>query len=69
MLNKSDFDLEERKINSNGKKVIIQELYSRLNNIIEYNGKKIKFEEIIRKKANLLVKELMKDEIYNKLWY
>lgn len=67
MLNKSDFDLEERKINSNGKKVIIQELYSRLNNIIEYNGKKIKFEEIIRKKANLLVKELMKDEIYNKL--
>ena len=67
MLNKSDFDLEERKINSNGKKVIIQQLYSRLNNIIEYNGKKIKFEEIIRKKANLLVKELMKDEIYNKL--
>ena len=45
--------------------MIIQELYSRLNNIVEYNGKKIKYEEIIRKKADLLVKELMKNEIHN----
>lgn len=65
MLNKNDFDLKERKINPNGKKVIIQELYSRLNNIVEYEGKKIRYEEIIRKKADLLVKELMKNEIHN----
>lgn len=65
MLNKSDFDLKEKKITPTGKRVIIQELYSRLNNIIEYNGKKIKYEEIIRKKADSLVKELMKNEIHN----
>lgn len=66
-LNKNYFNLNEGKIELEGKRVIAKDLYNRLKNIVEYNGKKMSYEEKIEKRAKELVKELMKNEIYSKL--
>lgn len=66
-LNKNYFNLNDGKIELEGRKIISKDIYNRLKNIVEYNGKKISYEEKIEKRAKEIVKELMKYEIYNKL--
>lgn len=58
-LNKSYFNSLEGKIEAEGKKKIAQDIYTRLNNIVEYNGKKVRMEEKIKIRAKELAKELL----------
>lgn len=66
-LNKNYFNIQEGKIEIEGRKIIAKDLYNRLKNITEYGNKKISYEEKIEKEAKKLVKELMEYEVCSEL--
>ncbi len=67
LINKNFFNSEDNRINYEGKKIILSEFYNKLNQTHELNGKFYKTEYLISKKVKSLVKDLMNNEIYNKL--
>ncbi|MFV0579543.1 MAG: CRISPR-associated endonuclease Cas1 [Fusobacterium ulcerans] len=67
LINKSFFNLEDNKLTYEGKKIILTEFYKKLNQTRELNNKNYKLEHLISKKVKNLVKDLMENEVYNKL--
>lgn len=67
LINKNFFTLEDYKLTSEGKKIILTEFYKRFNRLKEINGKKYKLEQLILKRAKNLAKDLIENEVYSKL--
>lgn len=66
LINKNFFE-DTNRLTAESKKIILTEFYKKLNQTKEINGKNYKIEYFISKKAKNLVKDLMQNEIYNKL--
>lgn len=67
LINKNFFDEKTKLLTQEGKKIIISEFYKKLNSIKSIKDKNIKFEFMLLNEARELVKDLEKNELYNKL--
>lgn len=66
---KSYYDIKEEKLTFEGRKLILNKMYEKLNNPIKINDKKYPYKEVIKKNIVSLVKDLLENEIYSNLWY
>ncbi|AYZ72647.1 CRISPR-associated endonuclease Cas1 [Fusobacterium necrophorum] len=62
LINKSFFN-EEGRILLEGKKIILSEFYKKLRTTVEQNGEKISYENLIKKEAKFLAKEVLTHEM------
>lgn len=67
LINKNFFSKEDSRLTYDGKKIILAEFYKKFNKPLEFNGKNYKLDYIISIDIKNLVKDLMENEIYNKL--
>ncbi|MCI6152338.1 MAG: CRISPR-associated endonuclease Cas1 [Fusobacterium perfoetens] len=67
IFNKNYLDEETRILTIDGRRVILEEMFKKLNKIEERNGEKCSYNELIKKKVYKLREELLENEIYNSL--
>lgn len=66
---KSYFDENVKLLTLEGRRVILEEMYQKLNRVNDIDNEKYSYNELMKKNAYNLRKDLLENEIYNSLWY
>lgn len=69
LFNKAYYDIKTEKLTFEGRKLILNKMYNKLEKNIKKDNKNCSYNNMIKKNIINLVKDLLENEVYNNLWY